>query len=255
MRPALEIENLTVSYGPCRAVEKLNVTIPQNQVTAIIGPNGSGKTTLLKAILGLLPLQEGIIRVLGQTLEQTRNSVAYVPQKEDIDWSFPLLVQEVVAMGRYKAQNLLKPLNKKDREIINQSLENLGLTALSQRPIGHLSGGQKQRVFLARAMARQASLYLLDEPFNGVDASTSHLIMSYIQGLKEEGKTMIIVHHKLDEVYDSFDLTLLMNRHLISFGPTRELFQSNVLEKVYAHNTEYPPSPKGEQPCLLYSSS
>ncbi len=234
MEAVIEMRNVTAGYGARVAVSNITASLPGEQITAVVGPNGSGKSTLIKSILGLIPLRKGSVRVLGQPFHRVRNDVAYVPQKEEVDWNFPLLVGEVVAMGRCRPGNMLRRLNGQDLEIIDDALDKLGLTQLVRRPIGQLSGGQKQRVFLARALARQARLYVLDEPFNGVDAKTEEVIMEYIHALKDGGKTVVIVHHKLDEVYSSFDQVLLLNREMISFGPTKEIFHPDILSRAYA---------------------
>lgn len=254
MKAALDIKDLTVNYGGISAISNISAEIPFEQVTAIIGPNGSGKTTLIKAVLELLPRQKGIIKVMGQPFARVRNHVAYVPQKEEVDWHYPLLVWEAVAMGRLKPENILRALGNNDVEIVEESLARMGLTELANRPIGQLSGGQKQRVFLARALARRADLYLLDEPFNGVDATTEKIIMEYIQALRKQGKTIIIVHHKLNEVYSSFDLTLLLNRELIAFGPTPEVFKNGFIQEAYREKLQQNSEErveKGEK-CLAY---
>lgn len=251
MNNVIEIEGVTAGYGSLLAVSGITASLPGRQITAVVGPNGSGKSTLVKAVLGLIPLREGRVRVFGQPFHRVRNEVAYVPQKEEVDWHFPLLVGDVVAQGRCRPENVLRRMNGVDRLVIGEALDRLGLTDLVRRPIGQLSGGQKQRVFLARALARQASLYILDEPFNGVDAGTEEVIMEYIQNLKSEGKTVVIVHHKLDEVYNSFDRVLLLNRRMVSFGPTREVFQPETLRLAYSDLPGYTGFHRGElEECL-----
>lgn len=234
MEPVIELRNVTAGYGTRVAVSGITASLPGSQITAVVGPNGSGKSTLIKAVLGLLPLRSGSIRVFGRPFQYVRNDVAYVPQKEEVDWNFPLLVGEAVAMGRCMPGKMLRRLNRQDLDVIGEAVEKLGLTGLVKRPIGQLSGGQRQRVFLARALTRRAQLYILDEPFNGVDAKTEEVIMDYIHMLKQSSKTVVIVHHKLDEVYSSFDQALLLNRELISFGPAREILHADILSRAYA---------------------
>lgn len=254
MATAVEIKNLTVSYGSLNAVSNLTAFIPSRQTTAIIGPNGSGKSTLLKAILGLLPVQTGSVKIMGRPFAQVKGAVAYVPQKDEVDWHYPLLVREAIAMGRYRHQKILQFLNEQDQRIIDESLESMGLTYLAKRPIGQLSGGQKQRVFLARALAQEADLYLLDEPFNGVDANTEKIIREYIQHLKKTGKTIIVVHHKLNEVHRYFDHTMIINRFLIDYGPTKDVFRKKIIQKVYFNNLPLTEETGEEDKCLTYSS-
>ncbi len=250
---AVEVQDLTVGYGDHIAVANLTASLPRGQVTAVIGPNGSGKSTLLKSILGLLPLRKGRIRVLGKPFPRVRHRVAYVPQKEEVDWHYPLLVWEAVAMGRCYPGKILRPLTAGDHGIINEAMARLELLPLRERPVGQLSGGQKQRVFLARALAREADLYLLDEPFSGVDAATEEEIRRQISLLKEQEKTVVIVHHKLEEVYQNFDWTLLLNREVISFGPTREVFNLGTMETVFRGLFSPKPEPvKEHQPCTTW---
>lgn len=257
MVSAVSLENVTVSYGKQPAIYNLTVDIPLRQVTAVVGPNGSGKTTFLKALLGLLPLQSGSIQVMGKPFDRVREVVAYVPQKEEIDWNFPLLVWEVVALGRCAPGKLLRRLTKRDRLVVDEALRSLDLTRHAWSPLGQLSGGQKQRVFLARALAREAELYLLDEPFNGVDISTEKVIKEHLLSLKEKGKTVILVHHKLDEVYRDFDWALLLNRELISFGPTRMVLNQVALDKTYRRQGVpfKAGAVEGEEPWLNLSGS
>ncbi len=236
MESAVSLNNITVSYNGRAAVSWLTAEIPRGQVTAVVGPNGSGKSTLLKAVLGLLPLQSGTVRVLGLPFYRVRDRVAYVPQKEEVDWHFPLLVWEVVAMGRCLPGSLLRPLSFRDRFLVKRSMQYFGIECLARRPIGELSGGQKQRVFLARAMAREAELYLLDEPFNGVDAATEGIIKRWMRELKENEKTVIVVHHKLNEIYSDFDRAMLLNCRLISYGPVQQALSSDTVQKTYSES-------------------
>lgn len=237
MDAVVDIQEVTVAYGSHVAISGITVSLPGEQSIAIIGPNGSGKSTLVKAVLGLVPLKRGKVSIFGQPFNRVRNKVGYVPQKEEVDWNYPLLVGEVVAQGCCRPSNMLRPLNGQDLQIIESAVEKLGLSQLVRRPISQLSGGQRQRVFLARALARQAELYILDEPFNGVDAGTEEIVMGYIRDLKSEGKTVIIVHHKLDEVYASFDHALLLNKELVFSGPAREIFREDILFKAYGDMT------------------
>jgi len=239
--PAVDLRDVTVRHGSLTALSEITAVIPARTATAIIGPNGSGKTTLVKAILGLLPLQTGRVRLLGRSLEDVRHQVAYVPQREEIDWHFPLLVREAVAMGRLRPADLWR-LNGRDRQIIGHAIEAVGLSHLADRPIGHLSGGERQRVFLARALARQADLYFLDEPLSGVDARTEEAILEMVGRIKERGKTVVCVHHRLDNIRSVFDWALILNQSLVACGPAREVFTSGAIRRAY----RWPLPPVGE---------
>ena len=229
---AVEIDDITVYYGCLPALYRVTATIPRQKITAVIGPNGSGKSTLLKAILGLLPLKNGMIHILGLPFDQARDRVAYVPQQDEVDWNYPLLVREVVAMGRYRTGKFMRRLAPTDRSIIEAALDKLSMRHLEYRPISRLSGGEKQRMFLARALVREAELFFLDEPFNGVDAATERVIMDYLEELKGNGKTVVMVHHRLEDV-TNFDWTLLLNRELIECGPVDQVLNRGKICKAY----------------------
>ena len=232
----ISVEDLTVNYDKSPAIYGITVDIPAHKITGIIGPNGSGKTTLLKSILGLLPRQGGSVKIKGLPWsQQTRDIIAYVPQKDEVDWNCPILVKEAVAMGRYRPGKFLGRLNNYDWQITEESMQKLGLLHLARRPISHLSGGEQQRIFLARALAREAEIYILDEPFVGVDATTEKMIIAYLLELKEEGKTVIMVHHRLEDLH-IFDWIILLNRKLIGAGPLSEVMNSGLISHVYGDN-------------------
>lgn len=231
--PALEVHDLTVAYRKKPVLWGVDFEIPAGQLVGILGPNGAGKSTLIKAAMGLLPLSSGWVEVHGELLENNRHRVGYVPQREDIDWDFPVNVMDVVLMGRYGKLGLFKWPRKEDKEIARECLDKVKMLSFADRQISNLSGGQQQRVFLARALAQESDLYLMDEPFAGVDASTETAIISLLRDLKDQGKTVFVVHHDLSSVPDYFDSVILLNARLIDYGPTREVFNTNNLAKTY----------------------
>ncbi len=230
---AIEIHDLMVAYNQKPVLWGIDALIPQGQITGIIGPNGAGKSTLLQAMMGLIPLQSGFVKFYGQELSANLNKVSYIPQREKIDWDFPIQVKDVVKMGRYGRLGLFKKVTSVDREIIDESLSQVGMQAYRNRQIGELSGGQQQRVFLARALAQQADIYLMDEPFAGIDAATEAKLMEIINSMKVAGKTIIIVHHDLFSATKYFDWALLLNLRLIASGPSTEVFAPELIEKTY----------------------
>lgn len=230
---SIEVHNLTVSYNGGPVLWDIDFELPKGKIIGVIGPNGSGKTTLLKTIMGLLQPSSGFIKIFDKSLEDVREKVAYVPQRETVDWDFPASVFDVVLMGRYRKSNLLKRLNKVDREIVNQAIERVGLTEFKNRQISQLSGGQQQRVFIARALAQKADLYLMDEPFVGVDAATESSILSLLQEMKEAGKTVLIIHHDLQTVSEYFDHLVLLNTRMIAKGPINDVLTKENLTNAY----------------------
>ncbi len=231
--PALEVHDLTVAYRKKPVLWGVDFEIPPGQLVGILGPNGAGKSTLIKAAMGLLPLSSGWVEVDGKPLEQNRHRVGYVPQREDIDWDFPVNVMDVVLMGRYGQLGLFKWPKKADREIARECLDKVKMLPFADRQISNLSGGQQQRVFLARALAQQSDLYLMDEPFAGVDASTESAIIELLRELRDAGKTVFVVHHDLSSVPDYFDSVILLNARLIDYGPTAETFTTENLGRTY----------------------
>jgi len=229
----LSIRGLTVSYGEKPAVFSVDVSFRPGQMTAIIGPNGAGKSTLLKAALGILRPLSGRVSSFGRPLDEMRARIAYVPQRASVDWEFPARVIDVVMMGLYRDLGLLGRVRPRHRARAMESLGRVGMEGFATRQIGQLSGGQQQRVFLARALAQQADLYLLDEPFAGVDAATERAIVGVLKGLKAEGKTVVAVHHDLTTVQSYFDRVLLLNVRRIAEGPVRTAFTSDTLAATY----------------------
>lgn len=231
--PALEFHDLTVSYDRKPVLFGVDASIPRQSLCGIIGPNGAGKSTLIKAVMGLLPVQGGWTQVFGGPLDKCRDRVAYVPQRSSVDWDFPVNVMDVVLMGRYGRLGLFRRPRAADRSIAAEALEKVQMSAFATRQISQLSGGQQQRVFLARALAQEADLYLMDEPFTGVDAATESAIVTLLQDIKARGGTIVAVHHDLTTAPSYFDRLLLLNMRLIAAGTTEEVFKPELLQKTY----------------------
>ena len=229
----LEVRDLTVAYHRKPVVQSVNLTLPEGQLVGVVGPNGAGKSTMLKAILGLVPAAAGEVRVYGRPYAAQRSLVGYVPQRGSVDWDFPTDALDVVLMGRYGRLGWFRRPGAKDRELAMECLRQVGMADFANRQISQLSGGQQQRVFLARALAQDARLYFMDEPFAGVDAATEKAIVSLLGALKERGKTVVVVHHDLQTVKEYFDWLVLLNMRLIAFGPTAEVFTTENLQKAY----------------------
>lgn len=229
----MEFHDLTVSYDKKPVLWNIDMTLPTGALIGIIGPNGAGKSTLIKAAMGLLPLGSGYVRIFDKGLNEVRQTVSYVPQRESVDWDFPTSVLDVVLMGRYAKLGLFKRPTKRDKEIAMNSLEKVGMEAYTKRQISQLSGGQQQRVFLARALAQEADLYFMDEPFAGVDAATESAILKVLRELTSEGKTVIVVHHDLQSAAEFFDWIILLNMRLIAVGPIEEVFTHRYLQEAY----------------------
>ncbi len=231
--PAIEVHNLTASYQRKPVLWEIDFKLPKGQLVGIVGPNGSGKTTLLRNIMGLMQPDSGYVNIFGEKLDSVRERVSYVPQRESVDWDFPANVLDVVEMGRYRKNKLFRRLSKKDRQIAKASLEKVNMLEFAHRQISQLSGGQQQRVFIARSLAQQADLYLMDEPFVGVDAATEESILALLAEMKEQGKTVVIVHHDLQTAYEYFDHIVLLNTRLVAAGPKDEVFESDLLQEAY----------------------
>ncbi|WP_282022375.1 metal ABC transporter ATP-binding protein [Ruegeria faecimaris] len=229
----LAIRGLTVSYGQKPAVFSVDMTVQPGAMTAIIGPNGAGKSTLLKAALGIVSPLSGQVTVFGDRLDRQRSRIAYVPQRASVDWDFPTRVIDVVLMGLSRELGLLGRVRARHKAQAMDCLHRVGMRDFADRQIGQLSGGQQQRVFLARALAQAADLYLLDEPFAGVDAATEKAIISVLKSLKEAGKTVVAVHHDLATVTDYFDHVFLINTRKVAEGPVAEAFTAKTLQSAY----------------------
>jgi len=230
---AVEVHNLTISYQSKPVLWSVDFSVPEGVLLGIIGPNGAGKSTLLKSILDLTEKASGYVRIFNQELNEVRQRVSYVPQRESVDWNFPTTVYDVVLMGRYGKLGLFKRPTQADKEVATSCLEDVGMLAYKDRQISQLSGGQQQRVFLARALAQQADIYFMDEPFAGVDASTEKTIMNILKKMRDQGKTVFVVHHDLQSVRDYFDWVILLNQRLIACGPVSEYFNENMLKDTY----------------------
>lgn len=229
----LTIRGLTVSYGQKPAVFSVDMTVQPGAMTAIIGPNGAGKSTLLKAALGIVKPLSGQVKVFGKPLTEQRRRIAYVPQRASIDWDFPTRVIDVVLMGLYRELGLLRRVQAHHRQRATDCLDRVGMRDFADRQIGQLSGGQQQRVFLARALAQEADLYLLDEPFAGVDAATEKAIIGVLKSLRKAGKTVVVVHHDLATISEYFDNVFLINTRKVAEGTVADAFTADNLQATY----------------------
>ena len=229
----LAIRGLTVSYGEKPAVFSVDATFPKAAMAAIVGPNGAGKSTLLKAALGVIPRVAGEISVFGKAGDDARDRIAYVPQRASVDWDFPTRVIDVVMMGLYRQLGLLGRVRAKHRTQAMAALTRVGMAEFATRQIGQLSGGQQQRVFLARALAQEADIYVLDEPFAGVDAATEKAIIAVLKELRDAGRTVLAVHHDLATVPEYFDDVVLLNTQVVAAGPVAEVFTETNLQAAY----------------------
>lgn len=232
--PALAVRHLTVSYSARPALWDVDAHFPQGALSAVVGPNGSGKSTLLNACLGLTPTDAGQIAIFGAPARSARARVAYVPQREAVDWDFPITVREVVEMGRYRAVGWARRIRGADRRLVAESLERVGMEAFATRQIGQLSGGQRQRVFVARALAQQADLLVMDEPFSGIDARTEAAILALLRELRDrEGRSVVVVHHDLATVRDVFDWALVLNVQAVACGPIARAMSAENVRRAY----------------------
>jgi ABC-type Mn2+/Zn2+ transport system ATPase subunit len=229
----LELENVTVSYDGHPALCDLTFQVSHGAQVAVVGPNGAGKSTLFKALVGLLPLREGRILIHGLPLGHHLDCVAYVPQREEVDWRFPVTVADVVLMGRYGRLGWLKRPSKQDHAVVERSLAQMGMADLARHSIGELSGGQQQRVFLARALAQEPHILLMDEPFTGVDASTQEATLALLDQLHAQQVTVMISTHDLSLASSRFENVLLLNRRLIAYGPAAQVFTQQSLAEAF----------------------
>ena len=229
----LAISGLTVSYGEKPVLFSVDFVTPAGSMVAIVGPNGAGKSTLIKAALGIVPRISGEITAFGRPYAEVRHRIAYVPQRASVDWDFPATALDVVIMGLYRDIGFLRFAGRRHRQKATECLERVGMAAFAHRQIGQLSGGQQQRVFLARALAQEADLYVMDEPFAGVDAATERAIVAVLKELNAEGRTIICVHHDLSTVCDYFDHVLLLNVRKIASGPVATTFSAENLQATY----------------------
>lgn len=229
----LEIHDLTVAYHKKPVLWGVDLVVPRGQLVGIVGPNGAGKSTLIKACMGLLPVSSGWVKIFGQPLADAVTRVGYVPQRESVDWDFPVNVMDVVLMGRYGRLGLLRRPGAADRDMARACLDKVGMLPFATRQISNLSGGQQQRVFLARALAQEADLYFMDEPFAGVDAATEAAIITVLRELRDQGRTLLVVHHDLPTARSYFDTVLLLNMNVVAFGPAAEVLTPELLHRTY----------------------
>ncbi|MCT8139704.1 metal ABC transporter ATP-binding protein [Anaerobacillus sp. CMMVII] len=231
-QPEIIVEKLSVNYDGHQALKNINFSFHSGQLVGIIGPNGAGKSTLIKAILGLEKFA-GKIEICGKSIKEMRKKISYVPQRSAIDFDFPVLVEDVVLMGRYAFIPWYKKASLIDKEIARDALEKVGMTEFAKRQIGQLSGGQQQRVFIARALAQQADMFFLDEPFVGIDATSEEIIVNLLRQLQYEGKTIFVVHHDLSKVEKYFDHLLLLNQELVGAGTVADIYKPELLSTAY----------------------
>jgi len=229
----LKIDNLSVAYQKKPVLRDISFEIPEGKLIGIVGPNGAGKSTLIKAALGLIPRLSGEVSIYGKAYKEQRRLVGYVPQRESVDWDFPTNALDVVMMGRYGHLGWFRRPGSAEKRMAMECLAKVGMADFADRQISQLSGGQQQRIFLARALAQDAKLYFMDEPFVGVDAATEKAIITLLNELKTQGKTVLVVHHDLATVKEYFDWVMLMNVQLIAFGPVEQTFTTNLLQQTY----------------------
>ena len=230
---AIAVRDLTVAYDDRPVIWDVDLEVPAGVLMAIVGPNGAGKTTLIKAMLDLVRPAAGQVEILGQPYRKSRDRVGYVPQRGSVDWDFPTNVLDVVQMGRYRALGWIRRPGQRDRELALEALDKVSMREFADRQISQLSGGQQQRVFLARALVQDADVYLMDEPFQGVDATTERAIVTLLKDLRSEGKTVVCVHHDLQTVPDYFDWVALLNIRKIASGPVSEVYNETNLRLTY----------------------
>ena len=242
--PAVRVTDLTVAYGDKTVLWDIDLEIPGGSMVAVVGPNGAGKTTLIKSIQGLVPRVAGVVSIHGKPYEKQRREVSYVPQRGSVDWDFPTSVVDTVKMGSYGDLGWIRRPGKKEHEKALSALEKVDMLEFSQRQISQLSGGQQQRVFLARALVQSASVYLLDEPFQGVDATTEKAIVRILKELAAGGKTVLAVHHDLNTVSEYYERIAILNVGLVASGKVDEVFNSENLMKAYGGKTSFFPERK-----------
>ncbi|MBO8163269.1 MAG: metal ABC transporter ATP-binding protein [Brevibacillus sp.] len=235
----LSVRDLTVAYQKKPVLRGIHLDVPKGKLIGIIGPNGAGKSTFIKAVQNLIPAASGQVYIYGKPYKEQRRLVGYVPQRESVDWDFPTDALDVVLMGTYGRLGWFRRPGKAEREWALECLRKVGMADYADRQISQLSGGQQQRVFLARALAQAADLYFMDEPFAGVDAATEKAIILLLAELKEQGKTVLVVHHDLQTVTEYFDWVVMLNRRLIAAGPTADVFTPELLQKTYGGRLQY----------------
>jgi len=229
----IQIHDMTIAYQKKPVLWDVELDVPEGKLVGIIGPNGAGKSTMIKAIMELVPKASGWVKIYGKPYGDMRKIIGYVPQRESVDWDFPINALDVVLMGRYGQVGWVRRPSKEDRRLSMEALDKVGMSEFSGRQISQLSGGQQQRVFLARALVQDARIYMMDEPFAGVDAATERAIIEILVILREEGKTILVVHHDLQTVTEYFDWVIMLNMRVVASGPTSEVFTEEKLQKTY----------------------
>ncbi|MDJ0723850.1 MAG: metal ABC transporter ATP-binding protein [Prochloraceae cyanobacterium] len=244
MTKAIEVNNLGVCYRNVEALKEISISVRSGRVTGIIGPNGAGKSTLIKAMLGLIPARSGSVVYDNKPLEEQLEIVSYVPQRSQIDWTYPATVWDVVMMGRVRKTGWFRRFSSMSRRIAREALERVDMAAYSNRAIGQLSGGQQQRVFLARSLAQEGEIFFFDEPFAGVDRKTENIIFNIFRELAATGKTVLVVNHDLGESITNFDDLILLNKKLIAAGAREDVFVENNLNRAYGGKVKFFSSPR-----------
>lgn len=233
MSNSVSVNNLSVSYYGNKVVNDISFSFDEGKIIGVIGPNGAGKSTLMKAVLGLIPKDSGSVAFKEQSLKSVRKEIAYVPQRSNIDWDFPIVVRDTVLLGTFPKLGLIRQPGKKEKKLADECLEKVGMLEFRKRQIAELSGGQQQRVFLARALAQNADFFFLDEPFVGIDVASEEVIINILKDLRDAGKTIFVVHHDLSKVESYFDDVVLINKELYGAGPVKSVFQSDKVEECF----------------------
>lgn len=233
MTRTISVSDLQVSYYGNVVVRDISFSFETGNLIGIVGPNGAGKSTMMKAILNLIPKDSGKVEICGKSIDRVRKQIAYVPQRSNIDWDFPIIVKDTVLLGTYPHLGLFRRPRKQDREWAYQCLEEVGMQDFGDRQIAELSGGQQQRVFLARALAQKADYFFLDEPFVGIDVASEEVIIKILKQLRDQGKTIFVVHHDLSKIETYFDDLILINKELYGAGPVNKVFQAENMEKCF----------------------
>lgn len=233
MSQTIDVKNLSVSYSGKKAIRDVSFSMSAGKLIGIIGPNGAGKSTLIKGMLDLVSTDSGEVTMFGQTLDHMRKEIAYIPQRADIDWDFPILVRDTVLLGTYPKLGLFTRPGEEEKEIALKALAKVGMKDFADKQIGQLSGGQQQRVFVARSLAQQADIFFMDEPFVGVDINSEEIIINILKELRNQGKIIFVIHHDLTKVEEYFDEVILINRKLIAAGPVEEVVTPEIMEKTF----------------------
>lgn len=230
---SLEVNNLTVSYSNKVALKDVNFSIERGKLVGIIGPNGSGKSSLMKSVLNLTAKDSGEIKINGEVIEKNRENIAYIPQRTNIDWDFPILVKDTVLLGTFPKLGLFKRPKEKEKKLAADALKKVGMQDFADKQIGELSGGQQQRVFLARSLAQNADIFFMDEPFVGIDINSEEIIINILKELRDQGKTLFVIHHDLTKVEDYFDELILVNKELVAAGAVSDVFTPELMERTF----------------------